>query len=739
MSAWVQSQLAAVGAALVCVSALPAAASVFGDVRGQVLDPQSRPIPQAKVRVSAAGSGFARDAETDSAGAFRLRAIPLGEYVLKVEAQGFAKAERSVTVVTDSAPLVQVRMVIATLTEATEVVAPAVASDAVTPRALVDKEDIRTAPGADRTNSLAMITNFTPGACMTHDQLHVRGGHQVSWLVDGVPIPNTNIASNVGPQIDPKDVDFLEVQRGAYSAEFGDRTYGVFNVVPRSGFDYDKEAELVASFGTFGQTNDQLRLGGHSERTAYYVSLSGTSSGFGLATPTPEVLHDQAQGLGVFTSLSYRPSDRDELRLAASARGDNYEVPNDSVSQADGVADLQHERDAFVNLSWVHQTGNSLLTVSPFYHFNRSDYLGAGGTDRVVPTDKHDSHYVGGQVVFSQLGSRNRWKAGFYGFYQHDDSSLALASSDDESQNLGQAQSLDGNLEAVFLEDQWKPADGVLLTGGVRYTHFGGQVREDNWSPRLGASLRIPGTSVTARGFWGRYYQAPPLQTVSGPILDLALEEGFGFLPLKGERDEEYQFGLGAALHAWDLDLNYFHTSARNFFDHDALDDSNIFFPLTIDRARIRGLELMARSPLVGGRARFNVAYSYQFAEGAGAVTGGLTDFSPPDEGYFYLDHDQRHTLNVGFSIKLPATSYVSGAVHYGSGFLDGEGPGHLPGHVVFDLGLGKSFGKAWNVDLHATNVGDQRFLLDNSETFGGTHYVDPGQVMVRVVYRFHY
>jgi hypothetical protein len=33
-----------------------------------------------------------------------------------------------------------------------------------------------------------------------------------------VPIPNTNIASNIGPQIDPKDIDFLEAQRGCYSS-----------------------------------------------------------------------------------------------------------------------------------------------------------------------------------------------------------------------------------------------------------------------------------------------------------------------------------------------------------------------------------------------------------------------------------------------------------------------------------------------------------------------------------------
>jgi len=43
--------------------------------------------------------------------------------------------------------------------------------------------------------------------------------------------------------------------------------------------------------------------------------------------------------------------------------------------------------------------------------FDRSDYRGQGGTERVIPTDEHDSHYVGGQVVFSQLSSSNLWKA----------------------------------------------------------------------------------------------------------------------------------------------------------------------------------------------------------------------------------------------------------------------------------------------------------------------------------------
>ena len=76
---------------------------------------------------------------------------------------------------------------------------------------------------------MAIITDNVPGAYMVHDMLHIRGGHQFNWLIDGVPVPNTNIASNVGPQVDPKDIDYVEVQRGSYDADYGDRTYGVFN------------------------------------------------------------------------------------------------------------------------------------------------------------------------------------------------------------------------------------------------------------------------------------------------------------------------------------------------------------------------------------------------------------------------------------------------------------------------------------------------------------------------------
>ena len=99
----------------------------------------------------------------------------------------------------------------------------------------------------------------------------------------------------------------------------------------------------------------------------------------------------------------------------------------------------------------------------------------------------------------------------------------------------------------------------------------------------------------------------------------------FGSVPIKG----------------WDIDAGYFHTAATNFFDPDALGNSNIFFPLTIERARIRAFELTARSPQLFKRGQFDLAYSNQYVQGQLEVTGGLTDYAPPAD-LFFLDHDQR-------------------------------------------------------------------------------------------------
>jgi hypothetical protein len=288
----------------------PARASILGEVRGVVEDPQHQTISGATVTLKARTSSFSQMGHTDDSGSFAFGTVPLGDYTVTVSQSGFGSVEKSVTVHSSGTPVLRIQLQVVRLSQSLDVVATAetVGSESPTPTVLLSREDISKTPGAARANSLSLITDYVPGSWMTHDQLHIRGGHQVTWLVDGVPVANTNIASNVGPQFDPRDIDYLEVQRGGYSAEYGDRTYGVFNVVPRTGFERDRQAEVAASFGSFRQTNDQVSFGDHSERLAYYASGNFNRSDYGLSTPTSSILHDDSRGYGGFVSLIYSAS-----------------------------------------------------------------------------------------------------------------------------------------------------------------------------------------------------------------------------------------------------------------------------------------------------------------------------------------------------------------------------------------------------------------------------------------------
>ena len=726
-------------------------ATVFGTVRGIVHDPQHRPIGGITMVLSAKDSNYTMTATTDAEGQFHFDAVPLGEYRVVVSDPTFVPETRTVTVLSGSAPILHFELHLATQNESVTVSANSASeqTESVTPTNLVNREEIRQTPGATRSNSVAMITNYVPGAYVTHDQLHVRGGHQVSWLIDGVPIPNTNIASNLGPQIDPKDIDTVEAQRGSYSADFGDRTYGVFNVAPRTGFEWNNDAEIVTSFGNFYQTDDQINFGGHTNRFAYYASANGNRTDLGLETPTSAVIHDRANGYGGFTSLMFNLDSQDQLRLVSSLRRDHYQIPyapNDPVSN--GLRDVNDESDAFVAFSWVRTFGAGVvLTVSPFYHFNSANYESNPHDFPTATTDKRSSAYEGGQATLSYIKGRNNGRAGLYAFAQQNDELFGLLFNDPADPSFGNnfrdAENVSGSLAAAFVEDEFRATSWLTLNAGVRQSRFSGNIVENATSPRFGAAIKVPKINWVFRGFYGHFYQAPPLLTAAGPLLQFVSAQNLGFIPLHGERDEESQFGVAIPYKGWILDVDTFRTRAKNYFDHSSVGNSDIFFPLTIDGALIRGWELTLRSPRIAKRGQVYVTYSNQVAEGKGGINGGLTDFSPPGGDYFLLDHDQRNTLHVGGNVNLPWSSYASTDIYYGSGFTDGNappsGPDHLPGHTTFDVTVGKNFGDRLSLGISAINVADRRVLLDNSFTFGGTHYMNPREIFVQLRYRFHY
>jgi hypothetical protein len=764
--------------ALLLAMPISASATVFASVHGVIHDPEHRPIAGASVTLHAASSAFTLHANTDSRGEFELERTPIGVYRLEVSATGFATVTETLTVDSGTNPVVHIPLAVAKTTQSVVVAAQTSsvsASDSITPTTLITRQQIDQTPGASRTTGMEMITDYVPGSYMTHDMLHMRGGHQTSWLIDGVSIPNTKIASNVGPQIDPKDVDQLETQRGSYSADVGDRTYGVFNVLPRNGFERDREAELLLTAGNLDTGEAQLSLGNHTSKTAWYTSLTGSRSDYGLATPVADIHHDATNSQSAFVSLLRNQTAKDQLRLDAQYRQDFFQIPYDP-SQTDyecasnyycssGLRDGQTERDSFVIANWVHTLSpKTLFEIAPFYHFNQSNY-NARSNDLPAATTWHQtSNYAGLQGDAHADAGPNSFSGGFYSFFQAENDLFGLivnVPGDSANSVPNTSATSDAGVVEFHFSDHLRVGKYIALEGGMRITNYHGGFTENAAYPRIGATVEVPRLHWVFRGFYGHFFQPAPVETVSSAFLNyVTSQQGQNtFVPLPSERDEEHQFGVQIPWRGWMLDIDTFKNRVNNFLDHANVGESNIYFPIAVDGALVRAWELSARSPQLAHFGQFHLAYSNQIAEQRGNVIGGFACNTPTDPAcdlgpnYTPVDHDQRHTLNTGFTANLPLRTWFATNVYYGSGFTNGlacsepsscpnNGPydgAYLPVHTTFDISAGHSLGENWKLTANVLNVTNHRVLLDNSITIGGFHYNDPRMVSAELRYRFHF
>jgi hypothetical protein len=760
-----------VAAALLAAS-LPAFATVFSTVHGVVHDPQHRPIAGAKIALRAADSDFVLHTTTNGDGEFELPEAPIGVYRLTVEAGGFNTETQTIGLASGTNPVLHFMLSVGAVTQSVVVNGAPSAADTATPTVLITRQMIDETPGADRTIGAEMITDYVPAAYMTHDMLHMRGGHQTSWLIDGVAIPNTKIASNVGPQIDPKDIDSLETLSGSYDADLGDRTYGMFNVLPRNGFAFNRDGELVLYAGNLYTGEAQVSLGDHAEKTAWYASATGSRSNYGLATPVATIHHDATNSESGFVSILHNETPRDQLRLNGQFREDFFQVPYDP-SQTDyectsgyycsyGLRDGQTERDSFVIADWVHTfSPKALVSAAPFYHWNQSDYDSMPTDLPVATTWNQNSNYGGAQADtrfdVSPSAFLNSFSGGLYSFYQHENDLFGVQVNDGSGPSQpNKPANADAGLLEFYVGDHLRLGQYVTLLGGERFSIYRAWLNESATYPRIGMTVRIPRLNWVLRGFYGHFFQPAPILTVSSAVLNYANSLGGGenaFTPIPSERDEEHQFGIEIPYRGWMLNVDTFKNRVNNFLDHSNLGESNMYFPIAVDGALVRSWEMTLHSPELWQRGQFYVTYSNQIAQQRGNIIGGFTCSDPSDPAcdlgphYINLDHDQRNTLNTGFTANLPLKTWFASNVYYGSGFSNGlaganEGPyngPYLPVHTTFDSSIGHAFGERWKLSVTAINVTNHRVLLDNSITIGGFHYNDPRMIAVEANYRFHF
>ena len=191
-----------------------------------------------------------------------------------------------------------------------------------------------------------------------------------------------------GPQFDPKDIDYLEVQRGGYNAEYGDRTYGVFNVVTRSGFERNRQGELVTSYGNYNNTTTSLALvttpSALPITAAFRLShrsWPGNTNSTHSSTISPPAAVSRR------LSLTRRLATNCVSSPACVATITRFRtIPVSQTKTASGRATTSKMSvTTFFNFSWLHTMTAGTADGLPFYHFNRAHYVG----DSPRPSELH--------------------------------------------------------------------------------------------------------------------------------------------------------------------------------------------------------------------------------------------------------------------------------------------------------------------------------------------------------------
>ena len=237
---------------VVVVSLVPESAIAqtnSAEIAGIVRDEQGGVLPGATVIATQVGSGFTIARVSDVAGRYFLPGLPVGEYVLSIELQGFRQfTQRGLVLKVGQKIDVAVTLQIGQLADVVTVTgeAPLLKTANAEVADIIDNRQVVQLPlNARQFLQLAQLSDGvvvppggTRGAALEQAGalpavLGQRSGHNI-YLLDGVKVTDeyfNNLA--LSPSIDA--IQEFKIQKTLYPVEFGGKASALINVVTKSG------------------------------------------------------------------------------------------------------------------------------------------------------------------------------------------------------------------------------------------------------------------------------------------------------------------------------------------------------------------------------------------------------------------------------------------------------------------------------------------------------------------------
>lgn len=310
---------------------------------GSVTDQSGATVPRASVTASAVATGQQRSTVTDENGAYTIPLLPIGEYVVVIEAQGFKQSTiRNITLQVGQDVRVDATLTLGSTAESVQVeaLAPLLVTDNSSVGQVIENKAIVNMPLNGRAFwQLAQLTPgvvFTPGGSditaggqgirATRIGLRISGSSRLAggWLLDGFDITEYELgATSITPSTDA--LQEFKVMAGGMSAEYA--LPSVINAALKSGensfhgslYEYIRNNKLEAR-NFFANEKTPLKrnqfgatLGGPIKRnrifffTDYEGGRTRQGTTFNNVVPTqPELAGNYAGGRPVYDPATTR-------------------------------------------------------------------------------------------------------------------------------------------------------------------------------------------------------------------------------------------------------------------------------------------------------------------------------------------------------------------------------------------------------------------------------------------------
>jgi vitamin B12 transporter len=682
-------------------SSLPAQSdSPDAQLSGQLTDASGYGIPNVRILVQLQGSPSSPSYQSTSSseGSYSF-SLPPGTYHVRFEHPAFVARDLALSLAPGESRKLDLRLVIAQLSEDVIVTAnaqPLEVSQTPAPVDVVSREEI----DQRQLVSVADALSTVPGAAIARTgreggltTFFLDGGNSnfTKFFVDGTPVNEPGGFLNLSNST-LDNIDKVEIVHGAESALYGtDAVSGVVQLFSHRGETRIPEISVFGEGGSFSSAR-----GG--------AQFSGLLGGFDYAAAGSYFQTDGQGPNDAFLTRSftgnfgYSFSDTNHLRLTVRSNSSFAGIPGPTLLEPASLAQNEALKILLVHLSWNFRTGS---------HWQHTI---SGSENRTLDTNANPPFFTSTDQ-FNRAGFREQ---STYTFRK----GAAAAGYQYEVEN-GFPGALFGqharrNNQAGFLDARWLPISRLTLSAGVRAednTTFGTRV-----VPRAGVVLALRyGT-----GFWG---DTRVRFSYGQGFKEPSLEESFGSDPcfpgnntLKPERSRTIDAGFDQFLASDKLRLS------ATYFDnrfHDIVSfasdpvitlackfGTGTFF--NTDLARARGVNLSAE---LHPRRWLSLKGNYSFDDTR--VLKAPNAFASVE---LPGNHLLRRPVNSGSLIlnttfrawTLSLTGYFTG-VRTDSDFL-GFGLIHNPGYARFDIASSYAIGRGISLYARATNLFDKQY-----------------------------